>query len=742
MSGTVSFHADGADRWEPATLNYPVNSGDALWTEPAASAEIQFDASHIVTTERTELDVDTLNDRTVTLTVPQGEAFLRLPEVAADDSVTIRTPRGIVTIEQPGRYDIVAGDTEHPTLVTVIDGAARVVSDTMSPLEVAPGQTATLTGTDTFSGTVGPEIEDPFLRAQIAVRPPQPMAASAPAAPYLNYMTGADALETTGEWDSTPDYGPVWYPPVEPNWVPYQDGSWAWVGAWGWTWVAAETWGFAPFHYGRWAQVGPRWGWIPNYDRDHDHGHWGRPVYAPALVRWVDVGPRRPGGERNVGWIPLGPRERYEPWYRASPAYVREVNRTNVANVGNVENFVNRRGLTVATATDVAASRGIHPHTERDAAGMLASARPLSVGIHPTAATLGVTPVVARHVHVEAAAPGAAVRPAAPGPVLQAHFGRPGETGHVALRPPGGGPMQPFERVTGQPNEPGVGPEHAGQGSGAAAAAGAVGGAAIVGGAVLLNRAHQNEQGRTALPALTTPHGPAPNNAPPPGAVPGPRIATEPGTHGPNETPAHVGPVPGTPPHPAEVTHQPEALPGVHGPNEPPVHVGPVPGTPPHPAEATHQPEALPGAHGPNESPSRVGPVPGSPSHPAEVTHLPAASPGAHGPSEPLWQVGPAHGAPPHPAEAIHTPTPPTNVAPPQAHFQPPAQPHVQPPPPPQQHFQPPPQPQVHFQPPPQPHVQPPPPQVHAQMAPPPAAPHPAAPPPAQHHDCKPGQHC
>src|SRR5262245_21802042 len=40
ISGTVSFHADGVDRWEQATPNYPVTSGDALWTEPAATADV------------------------------------------------------------------------------------------------------------------------------------------------------------------------------------------------------------------------------------------------------------------------------------------------------------------------------------------------------------------------------------------------------------------------------------------------------------------------------------------------------------------------------------------------------------------------------------------------------------------------------------------------------------------------------------------------------------------------------
>src|SRR5438034_6926320 len=37
-------------------------------------------------------------------------------------------------------------------------------------------------------------------------------------------------------------------------------GRWVWVEPWGWTWVEDEPWGFCPFHYGRWAFIGPQIG--------------------------------------------------------------------------------------------------------------------------------------------------------------------------------------------------------------------------------------------------------------------------------------------------------------------------------------------------------------------------------------------------------------------------------------------------------------------------------------------------
>ncbi len=58
----------------------------------------------------------------------------------------------------------------------------------------------------------------------------------------------------------------------------------------GWTWVTDEPWGWATYHYGRWAMLdGVGWIWLP-----------GR-VWGPAWVAW-----RWGGG--YAGWCPLGPR--------------------------------------------------------------------------------------------------------------------------------------------------------------------------------------------------------------------------------------------------------------------------------------------------------------------------------------------------------------------------------------------------------------------------------------------------
>jgi hypothetical protein len=97
-----------------------------------------------------------------------------------------------------------------------------------------------------------------------------------------------------GNWIDAEGYGYGWQPDVvvrDPNWRPYSDGYWAYTD-YGWTWISYEDFGWAAYHYGRWANLTDYgWVWFPGEDLD-----WG-----PAWVSW------RTGGD-YIGWAPLPPR--------------------------------------------------------------------------------------------------------------------------------------------------------------------------------------------------------------------------------------------------------------------------------------------------------------------------------------------------------------------------------------------------------------------------------------------------
>ena len=430
IEGQVSYRTSGDTEWSAASLNYPVSSGYAAWTQPSATANLEVSACRIVLAGTTEFQVTSLDTGGLQAVAAQGETYMHLRDLAPNEVWSVQTPRGLVRLTGGGRYGIVAGTTEQPTLITVVDGVADIEGPNLS-LQVNANQTATVTGTDSFLGSIGPIQRDPFLNAQLAAEQPAPQLAAAIPRQVVAMPGGGDLI-ATGSWSEAPQYGQVWYPPVSPGWVPYRHGHWAYVAPWGWTWVDDARWGFAPFHYGRWLEVGGRWAWTPG-----EVAVAGPPVYAPALVTFIGIGAGVAVGAAlaagAIGWIPLGPREAYHPWYHASDAYVRQVNISHVTNVTNinntnvtVNNFVNRGAATSVPASALTGSRPIQGLAQPVTAQQFASATPV-VGrqpLAPTAATAGVTPGVARQLNLSAG--GAPVHAAAPGPVVSAAAATPG----------------------------------------------------------------------------------------------------------------------------------------------------------------------------------------------------------------------------------------------------------------------------------------------------------------------------
>ncbi len=117
----------------------------------------------------------------------------------------------------------------------------------------------------------------------------QPAPAPAPVED-VSYQSFYDQLSPYGNWINYPGYGYVWMPDAGPDFRPYaSNGNWIYTEA-GWTWSSNYSWGWAPFHYGRWFhENGYGWMWVPGNE------------WAPAWVSWR-------GGGDYYGWAPLAPR--------------------------------------------------------------------------------------------------------------------------------------------------------------------------------------------------------------------------------------------------------------------------------------------------------------------------------------------------------------------------------------------------------------------------------------------------
>ncbi len=343
MAGAVSFSPAGENDWVLATINRPLTTGDRLWADQGARAEIQVGGAMIRLNASTGISVLNLDDRIAQLQLTQGTLNVRVRRLEANQAFEVDTPNLAFTLRQPGEYRIEVDPDGNATTIVVRQGQGEVygedaayVIDSRQPYR--------------FMGT--------GLREYEYVDAPRPDEfdrwASERDRGYDNSISaryvspdvvGYQDLDANGTWRVEPTYGNVWFPNrVVAGWSPYSDGHWAWVDPWGWTWVDDAPWGFAVSHYGRWTNLRGTWGWVPGPVRS-------RAYYAPALVAFVGgdnfqltIGSGIVGG---IAWFPLGPRDVYRPSYPVSRGYFENVNRSNtVINTTVINNYYNNTNVT------------------------------------------------------------------------------------------------------------------------------------------------------------------------------------------------------------------------------------------------------------------------------------------------------------------------------------------------------------------------------------------------------------
>ncbi|MGA2946905.1 MAG: DUF6600 domain-containing protein [Candidatus Sulfotelmatobacter sp.] len=339
MEGSVSFQPGGENDWVDAVLNRPLVTGDNLWADEDSRAEVHIGSTALRLGAKTGITLLEVSDRAAQIRLAQGSLIVKIRHVDDEDSYEIDTPNVAFTVMQPGDYRLDVDVDGNRTEVTVWRGRGEVTGGGSSYTVVA-NQHATFTGSDHLDYELGQvPAEDGFdtwasNRDQVEDQ--------SDSANYVSReMTGYEDLDEYGDWSYVAGYGTCWRPRVlVAGWAPYHFGHWAWVGPWGWTWVEDEPWGFAPFHYGRWAFASGGWLWVPGPSVV-------RPMYAPALVAWVGGGPGLNfsfGFGAGVGWFPLAPGEVFLPGYRVSRVYVNNVNFTNtrvdIARVTNAYNTV------------------------------------------------------------------------------------------------------------------------------------------------------------------------------------------------------------------------------------------------------------------------------------------------------------------------------------------------------------------------------------------------------------------
>ncbi len=357
IEGEVSYRRakqDDQNSWYDAATNTPLGENDQVFTGQQGRAEIQLTGRNIVRlASDTSFKIAQFTTAFTQISLPVGTATFRIDsldrrqfdvvdvkDANADDPVffAVNTPTVAVTLLKPGSYRISVRD-DGTTEVSVRSGEAEVYNQELNSFPVKKGRRMIVEGNDPgFYQLTKLQDKDAFDRWHERRDDELAIQADSLSARYVPQgIPGVYDLDRHGDWWYTADHGYVWSPrSVASGWSPYRVGAWQWYSDWGWTWISTEPWGWTPYHYGRWAHYNNRWCWVPR-------GGFSVGVsWAPALVTWFGWGNNRgynngyrdgyrDGRYDSVGWIPLGPGERYNnPHWRGGNTTIVNNNYTRI----------------------------------------------------------------------------------------------------------------------------------------------------------------------------------------------------------------------------------------------------------------------------------------------------------------------------------------------------------------------------------------------------------------------------
>ena len=398
VDGDVSLQTPGSDSWSAPTPNYTVSTGDRLATRGSGRAELDLGNAAMRLDDSADVTVTNLTDHFTQLGVDQGDFDASLYQYDPSDSVEIDTPNGALMPTAAGTYLVSVDPNGNATTVRVESGSLDLTGPDLNQ-SLTAGQVVRLVGTNPIQvvAVTSPSPSTNFadLDRWNTERDPLWRASGTTTRYVSRTVPGWEDLDSDGSWTVDQANTEVWCPShVESTFVPYRAGHWSWVEPWGWTWVDDARWGYATTHYGRWEQIttsscahANNWAWVPGPVAE-------QPVYAPALVDFVDGATLSlSAGPPAEAWFPLGPREAYFPPYHYSDNYLRQINATNLREVQDVGPLIRARdvdnirwqnrdnALTVIPAAAFRTGEAVGPHVIRVRPTEIAAAR---IAPHPS----------------------------------------------------------------------------------------------------------------------------------------------------------------------------------------------------------------------------------------------------------------------------------------------------------------------------------------------------------------------
>ena len=272
-TGAVSFSPAGEDDWVQATINRPLTTGDRLWADAGARAEMQVGGAMIRMSAGTSVAVLNLDDSIAQLQLTQGTLNVHVRRL--DPNQVSRSTRRISP--SPCGNPATTGSRWTPTAMRRTSSCARARAKCM---EKAPRTSSTRGNRIASRGPACVEYQPLAVAGRRRIR-----SLVERSRPQLRHL-GLRPLRIAGRHrlsgprcerhlarrrrpTATSGSRIAWPPAGRLTATAIGHGSTRGAGR-GWM---TRPWGFAVSHYGRWTNMRGTWGWVPG------------PVRSPRLLR-------------------------------------------------------------------------------------------------------------------------------------------------------------------------------------------------------------------------------------------------------------------------------------------------------------------------------------------------------------------------------------------------------------------------------------------------------------------------
>ena len=124
--GEVSFSPAGTDDWVSAVINRPLTTGDKLWADRDARAELHVGSAAFRISGMTGFSFLNLSDHMIQVRLTEGTLNFRVRRLGDDEAIEIDTPNLAFSALRPGHYRVNVNEAGDTTIINVRDGQGEV----------------------------------------------------------------------------------------------------------------------------------------------------------------------------------------------------------------------------------------------------------------------------------------------------------------------------------------------------------------------------------------------------------------------------------------------------------------------------------------------------------------------------------------------------------------------------------------------------------------------------------------